>query len=516
MLREKPLDVAKDILPDLGSPAPFDSRSGFRLPTSDLLSAPAAASKVGEAELMEKAGQIVKKLSEFGLEGCIEKIHPGPVVTLFEYQPAPGVKYSRILSLTDDLCLGLMAESIRIDRIPGKSTVGIEVPNARRDVISIRDILESPVFLQSSSRLTMALGKKINGEAFVTDLSKMPHLLVAGATGQGKSVGLNTMITSILFKSTPDEVKFIFIDPKRIELGMYADIPHLLTPIVTDSKLAAGALIWAVHEMEERYKLLARYKVKDIGSYNHYVEENQPLPVREEENSLRKIPYIVIVIDELADLLAVASKEVELCLQRLAQMARAVGIHIIMATQRPSVEVVTGTIKANFPSRISFRLLSKHDSKTILDQVGAEHLLGKGDMLILPPNTAKLLRVHGAFISENETKRVVEFLKGQAEPVFQSLRTGGGEEGEETDDGGGEGGSDPLYEEVARFIVKQRKASTSILQRRFRVGYGRAARLMDMLEEEGVVGPADGSRPRDVLVPADYYDSVDETHDPDA
>lgn len=502
-------------IPEMRIAAPL-SRSGFRLPPVTLLTPAAAGSKVNEAELMEKAGQIIRKLAEFGLEGSVEAIHPGPVVTLFEFKPAPGVKYSRIVSLLDDLCLGLRAESIRVDRIPGKSTVGIEVPNSHSEVIQIRDILESAEFAQSRSRITLALGKRINGDVYVTDLAKMPHLLVAGATGQGKSVGLNTMITSILFKSTPDEVKFIFIDPKRLELGMYADIPHLLTPIVTDAKLAAGALIWAVREMEERYKLLAKYAVKDIETFNRMAREHEALPDSPGQSTLRTIPFIVIVIDELAELLTVASKEVELCLQRLAQMARAVGIHIVMATQRPSVEVVTGIIKANFPSRISFRLLSKHDSKTILDQVGAEHLLGKGDMLILPPNSSKLLRVHGALISEEETKRVVDFLKSQASPQFQEIVGPSDGEGEGEDGDGGNGGDDPLYEEVARFIVKQRKASTSILQRRFRIGYGRAARLMDLLEQEGIVGPADGSRPRDVLVAPDFYDAVDETRNPDA
>ncbi|MBP7866505.1 MAG: DNA translocase FtsK 4TM domain-containing protein [Acidobacteria bacterium] len=501
-------------IPEMKISAPL-SRSGFRLPPVTLLTPASAGSKVNEAELMEKAGQIIRKLAEFGLEGSVEAIHPGPVVTLFEFKPAPGVKYSRIVSLLDDLCLGLRAESIRVDRIPGKSTVGIEVPNSSSEVIQIRDILESAEFAQSRSRITLGLGKRINGDVYVTDLGKMPHLLVAGATGQGKSVGLNTMITSILFKATPDEVKFIFIDPKRLELGMYADIPHLLTPIVTDAKLAAGALIWAVREMEERYKLLAKYAVKDIETFNRLAREHEALPEAPGQSTLRTIPFIVIVIDELAELLSVASKEVELCLQRLAQMARAVGIHIVMATQRPSVEVVTGIIKANFPSRISFRLLSKHDSKTILDQVGAEHLLGKGDMLILPPNSSKLLRVHGAYISEEETKRVVDFLKSQASPQFQEIVGPPDGEGEGENGDGVNGGDDPLYEEVARFIVKQRKASTSILQRRFRIGYGRAARLMDLLEQEGIVGPADGSRPRDVLVPPDFYDAVDETRNPD-
>jgi S-DNA-T family DNA segregation ATPase FtsK/SpoIIIE len=476
-------------------------KSTFRLPSLPLLDAASSVAQISQSELMEKAQQIIRKYSEFGIDGSIDAIHPGPVVTLFEYKPAPGVKYSKMVSLVDDLCLGLRAESIRIDRIPGKSTVGIEVPNSQRQTIHIREVLESKEFLSSRSPLSLALGKRINGDVYLTDLAKMPHLLVAGATGAGKSVGLNTMITSILFKCTPDEVKFIFIDPKRLELGMYADIPHLMTPIVTDAKVAANTLIWTVHEMEERYKLLAKYAVKDIDSFNR---------LSREYDELDTLPYIVVVIDEFAELLSVASKEVELCLQRLAQMARAVGIHLILATQRPSVEVVTGVIKANFPSRISFRLLSKHDSKTILDTVGAEHLLGKGDMLFLPPNSAKLIRVHGAFISEEETKKLVEFLKNQAEPEYLDLVPPNGD----AENGGDSvvSGDDPLYEEVARFVVKNRKASTSVLQRRFRIGYGRAARLMDILEEEGIVGEALGSRPREVLVPPDYFREVDQTH----
>ena len=475
--------------------------SNFRLPPLSLLAGSSAAARISESELMDKAQQIIRKYQEFGIDGSIDAIHPGPVVTLFEFKPAPGMKYSRIVGLVDDLCLGLKAESLRIDRIPGKSTIGIEVPNSQRQVIQIRDVVESKEFQNTRSRLLLALGKKINGDVFVTDLTKMPHLLVAGATGSGKSVGLNTMITSILYKATPEEVKFIFIDPKRLELGMYADIPHLLTPIVTDAKMAANTLLWAVHEMEERYKLLANYSVRDIESFNRLTLEN---------DDLENLPFIVIIIDELAELLSVASKEVELCLQRLAQMARAVGIHIIIATQRPSVEIVTGVIKANFPSRISFRLLSKHDSKTILDTVGAEHLLGKGDMLILPPNSAKMIRVHGAYITEEETKALVDFLKGQQEPAYQDLVPPDVEEPE--GEGNGFTGDDPLFDEVARFVVKNRKASTSVLQRRFRIGYGRAARLMDMLEEEGLIGQAVGSRPREVLVPPNYFDEIDQTN----
>ncbi|MBN2430342.1 MAG: DNA translocase FtsK [Acidobacteria bacterium] len=474
----------------------------FPSPPLSLLHESHETAKVNETELMEKAGQIIEKLSEFNISGSIAAIHPGPVVTLFEFRPAPGVKYSRILSLVDDLCLGLKAVSIRIDRIPGKSTIGIEVPNNQRQLIPIRSLLESREFQSARSPLTLALGKRINGDAFITDLGVMPHLLVAGATGTGKSVGLNSMITSILYKSNPQQVRFVMIDIKRTELNFYEDIPHLLTPIVTDAKVAANTLIWTVQEMEERYKLLAKYAVRDISQFNK---------VSADTGETEPLPYVVIVIDEFAELLSVASKEVELCLQRLAQMARAVGIHVLLATQRPSVETITGVIKANFPARISFRLLSRHDSKTILDTVGAEHLLGKGDMLFLPPNSSKLIRIHGCYTDEDETKRLVDFLKKYGEPDYQDLPI------PRADDDSEEGVLDPqdddLYEDVARFIVKYRKASTSVLQRRFRIGYGRAARLMDVLEENGLVGPPNGSRPREVLVPPDFYDQVDSTKD---
>jgi S-DNA-T family DNA segregation ATPase FtsK/SpoIIIE len=477
------------------------SPADFPIPPLSLLNESQETAKVNETELMEKAGQIIEKLAEFNISGSIAAIHPGPVVTLFEFRPAPGVKYSRILSLVDDLCLGLKAVSIRIDRIPGKSTIGIEVPNNQRQTIPIRSLLESREFQSARSPLTLGLGKRINGDSFITDLGVMPHLLVAGATGTGKSVGLNSMITSILYKSNPQQVRFVMIDIKRTELNLYEDIPHLLTPIVTEAKMAANTLIWTVQEMEERYKLLAKFAVRDIAQFNKVCADT---------GETEPLPYVVIVIDEFAELLSVASKEVELCLQRLAQMARAVGIHLLLATQRPSVEVITGVIKANFPARISFRLLSRHDSKTILDTVGAEHLLGKGDMLFLPPNSSKLIRIHGCYTDEEETKRLVEFLKKHGEPDYLDLQIAGGEDGD-SEDGMPDPRDDELYEDVARFVVKYRKASTSVLQRRFRIGYGRAARLMDALEDNGLVGPPNGSRPREVMVPPDYYDEVDST-----
>lgn len=474
----------------------------FRLPSLDFLQPSSEEGGVDEQELMERAQKLATKCAEFDVHGRVLQIHPGPVVTTFEFKPDPGVKYSRITNLADDLCLGLHAESIRIDRIPGKNTVGIEVPNLHRQAILVREILASTAFQESRSKLTLSLGKLINGNTYVTDLDRMPHLLIAGATGSGKSVSLNCMVCSILYKATPAEVRFIMIDPKRLELGVYEGIPHLLTPIVTDPKEAANALSWAVTEMEERYKLLAQHGVRNIDQYNHLVESASIESEGEEAGSL---PYIVIIVDELADLMMTAGKEVEMSLTRLAQMARAIGIHLILATQRPSVDVLTGLIKANFPARISFRVSSKIDSRTILDCNGAEQLLGQGDMLFLPPGTSRLVRIHGAYISEKEIKNITDFLKKQAEPDYQTeILSGTGENG----NGLAEAADldDELYEEAARFVVETGKASTSLLQRRLRVGYGRAARLLDMMERDGIIGPPDGSKAREVLVPSDYFE----------
>jgi len=426
-------------------------------------------------------------------------------VTTFEFKPDPGVRYSRMISMSDDLCLALKAEAIRIDRISGKNTVGVEVPNIKRQTIFLRDILESEHFLDSPSLLTLGLGKLIDGSTFVANLTKMPHLLIAGATGSGKSVGLNCVVCSILYKAVPDEVRFIMIDPKRLELGLYEGIPHLLTPIVTDPRQAANALNWAVIEMEERYRLLAEAGVRNIDQYNEELRGSRKVL----EEGLKPLPYIVVVVDELADLMMTAGKEVEASLTRLAQMARAIGIHLILATQRPSVDVLTGLIKANFPCRISFRVASKVDSRTILDVNGAEQLLGQGDMLYKSPATSRLVRVHGAYISEKEIGQVTAFLKQQAEPQYREEILESPEE-DETDLGDIEQLEDDLYQEAARFVVEIRKASTSLLQRRFRVGYGRAARLLDIMQHEGIVGPPDGSKPREVLVASDYFDEVDE------
>jgi DNA segregation ATPase FtsK/SpoIIIE, S-DNA-T family len=478
----------------------------YRSPSLDFLQDPPDDIVFDEAELIEQARKLATKCAEFDVLGRVLQIHPGPVVTTFEFKPDPGVKYSRITNLADDLCLGLRAESVRIDRVPGKNTVGIEVPNARRRIISLKEILASTAFQKASSRLTLGLGQLINGATYVTDLSRMPHLLIAGSTGSGKSVGLNCMVCSILYKADPDEVRFIMVDPKRLELGLYEDIPHLLTPIVTDPKKAANALNWAVREMEERYRTLARMGVRNIAQYNALTRESRTGEAGGEPSPL---PAIVIIVDELADLMMTAGKDVEWAVTRLAQMARAVGIHLILATQRPSVDVITGLIKANFPSRISFRVSSKVDSRTILDANGAELLLGMGDMLFLSPGTARLTRIHGAFVSEKEIARIVKFLRDQGEPDYREeilLAEEDESEGASIDVGDLE---DRLFDEAARFVVETRKASTSLLQRRFRIGYGRAARLLDIMEHEGIVGPPDGSRPREVLVPPNHFEEID-------
>ncbi|PYS57422.1 MAG: cell division protein FtsK, partial [Acidobacteria bacterium] len=398
----------------------------------------------------------------------------GPVVTTYEFKPDPGVKYSRVTSLVDDLCLALKAESIRIDRMPGKPHVGIEVPNPRRETIYLREVIESRAFKESTSKLTIALGKTIDGLNYVTDLTKMPHLLIAGTTGSGKSVGVNSLLVSILYRARPDEVKVILIDPKRLELGLYEDIPHLATPIIVDPKPAARALRWAVGEMERRYKELAGWGVRNIDGYNAERERRNTVKDFDENGEpWTRMPYIVIIIDELADLMMTSGHEVEDSITRLAQMARAVGIHLVLATQRPSVDVITGLIKANFPSRISYRVSSKVDSRTILDTNGAEHLLGKGDMLFLPPGSSRLLRVHGAYVDESEINKVVSHIKAQWEPDYDETITQSDEEAMGLEDSGGE--RDELFEDALRIVVDMKRASTSVLQRRLRIGYGRAA-----------------------------------------
>jgi S-DNA-T family DNA segregation ATPase FtsK/SpoIIIE len=492
---------------------PAERKKGtYITPPLALLDAPRGERKIDERELMDGARLLEEKCREFSVEGTVVQIHPGPVVTTYEFKPDAGVKYSKITGLADDLCLAMQAESVLIDRIPGKSTVGIQIPNPNREVISMRELLESDAYKRSASKLTLALGKTIHGEPFVSDLATMPHLLIAGSTGAGKSVSVNAMLSSILFRATPDDVRLIMIDPKRLELGMYEEIPHLLTPVVVDPKLAANALRWAVHEMEERYKTLAAAGVRNIEQYNRNLKlaqvENKGPVTDDHGNEVRTLPYIVVLIDELADLMMVASNEVEESICRLAQMARAVGIHLILATQRPSVDVITGLIKANLPARISFRVSSKIDSRTILDGNGAEQLLGKGDMLYLPPASSRFVRLHGPYISEQESARLASFLRKQGKPTYDVTIT------EEDGKPGGalEFEKDDLYEEAARIVVTSGQASISYLQRRLRIGFSRAARLVDMMEAEGLVSGvsgAAGGKSREVLVKPDYFDEVD-------
>ncbi|HEY3093031.1 MAG TPA: DNA translocase FtsK, partial [Vicinamibacterales bacterium] len=462
--------------------------------------------KIDERELMDAARQLEEKCREFAVEGQVAQIHPGPVVTTFEFKPDAGVKYSKITSLADDLCLAMQAESVLIDRIPGKSTVGIQIPNPNREAISLRELLQSEAYERSTSKLTLALGKTIHGEPYVTDLATMPHLLIAGSTGTGKSVGLNAMLTSILYRATPDDVRMIMIDPKRLELGMYEEIPHLLTPVVVDPKKAANALRWAVREMEERYKTLAAEGVRNIEQYNRNIRMTLQETGNKEPDAPKPLPFIVVVIDELADLMMVASNEVEESICRLAQMARAIGIHLILATQRPSVDVITGLIKANLPSRISFRVSSKTDSRTILDGNGAEQLLGKGDMLFLPPASSRCIRLHGPYISEQESARLASFLRKQGKPIFDESIT---DEEEKSGAGTVEFEKDDLYDEAARIVVSSGQVSISYLQRKLRIGFSRAARLVDMMEAEGLVSPGAGGKPREVLVDRGYFEEVD-------
>jgi S-DNA-T family DNA segregation ATPase FtsK/SpoIIIE len=478
--------------------------SGFKLPPSTLLNSGGGPQAIREDELREEAKVLVEKCGEFDVRGQVVQINPGPMVTTYEFKPEAGVKYSRVTGLADDLCLAMRAESILIERMAGKSTVGIQVPNHERETIHLRDVLESETFAKSKARLTLAMGKDINGRIVTADLASMPHVLIAGSTGSGKSVAINAMIMSLLFRTTPSQVRLILVDPKRVELGMYEGIPHLFTPIITEPKLAANALRNAVREMERRLKLLASRSVRNIDQYNKLFEGStlslfgQDSEGEEEESPL---PYIVIIIDELADLMMLDRANVEESITRLAQMARAVGIHLVLATQRPSVDVITGLIKANVPTRISFRLATKVDSRTILDTNGAEALLGRGDMLFLPPGTSRLMRLHAPYVSEKETAAVVGFWKdqGQAEYVEGFLESPKDERAAVEGSSPDEDENDPMFDDAVRLVFEFGKASTSLLQRRLRIGYGRAAHLIDLMERDGLVGPADGSRPRELL-----------------
>jgi DNA segregation ATPase FtsK/SpoIIIE, S-DNA-T family len=474
--------------------------SGFKLPPSTLLTPGGGPSAVREDELREEAKVLVEKCGEFDVRGQVVQINPGPMVTTYEFKPEAGVKYSRVTGLADDLCLAMRAESILIERMAGKSTVGIQVPNHERETIQLRDVLESETFAKAKSRLTLAMGKDINGRIVTADLASMPHVLIAGSTGSGKSVAINAMIMSLLFRTTPQQVRLILVDPKRVELGMYEGVPHLFTPIITEPKLAANALRNAVREMERRLKLLASRSVRNIDQYNKLFE-GAMASLFDDGESEEPLPYIVIIIDELADLMMLDRANVEESITRLAQMARAVGIHLILATQRPSVDVITGLIKANVPTRISFRLATKVDSRTILDTNGAEALLGRGDMLFLPPGTSRLMRLHAPYVSEKETAAIVKFWKdqGTAEYAEGFLESPKDERAAVEGSNGDENENDPMFDDAVRLVFEFGKASTSLLQRRLRVGYGRAAHLIDLMERDGLVGPADGSRPRELL-----------------
>jgi len=466
------------------------ARGEWRLPPLSLLEKPElTVQKVDKEEYYKISKQLEQKLVNFGVSGRVVGISPGPVVTTYEYAPAAGIKINKIVALADDLALGLKAQSVRVvGSVPGKAALGIEIPNKDRQVVYIRDLLTTEKYRSSVAKLSIALGLDVVGNPVIADLAKMPHLLIAGATGAGKSVAINTIISSLLYNATPDEVRLLMVDPKRIELSGYEGIPHLLHPVVVEPKLASRALQWAVREMERRYRLLEEAKVKNFDSYN--------------ETATERLPYIVIIVDELADLMMVASKDVEASIARLAQMARASGMHLILATQRPSVDVLTGLIKANFPTRISFKVASKIDSRTIIDTSGAEHLLGAGDMLYLPSGRP-LQRIHGAYISEAETASIVDFLKRQGgasydDSVVSEVEAEVGKEGQGAEE------ADERYDEAVAVVCESGQASISMVQRRLRIGYNRAARLIELMEKEGVVGPADGARPREVLVRKSY------------
>ncbi|HZQ94418.1 MAG TPA: DNA translocase FtsK [Candidatus Sulfotelmatobacter sp.] len=491
---------------------------GYKLPSSSLLQRPDEQQAVDADELKLLAQVLTEKYAEFEVHGQITQINPGPVVTTFEFKPEAGIKYSRITNLSDDLCLALKAESILIERMAGKSTVGIQVPNRQREIIWLRENIESQEFMGSKSKMTIAMGKDINGRIVTADLAGMPHLLIAGSTGAGKSVAINAMIMSILYKATPDQVRLILVDPKRLELGNYEGVPHLYTPIITEPKLAANALRNAVREMERRLKLLAAKGVRNIDQYNKLFDRGDTPSLFGEDSDEKPIPYIVIIIDELADLMMLDSSNVEESITRLAQMARAVGIHLVLATQRPSVDVITGLIKANFPARVSFRVATKVDSRTILDANGAEALLGKGDMLYLPSGSARVHRLHAPFVTEKEIAAVVEFWKSQATAEYQQAFLEAPKEEREagsasTGDSGeaGEAEDDPMYCDAVKLVVEFGKASTSLLQRRLRIGYGRAAHLIDLMEQDGIVGAADGPKPREVLKRPDWISEIEET-----
>lgn len=476
------------------------SEDDYRLPPADLLDEPQHSGRTVDRNVLESNGHTLeKKLADLGVKGEVTAIHPGPVITMYELNLAPGIPLRKVLGMSDDLAMALKSGSTRVVApIPGKDTVGIEVPNLNREVVYFREIVESKAFLGMKEPLRIAIGKGIDGEPFAASLASMPHLLIAGATGTGKSVGLNCLICSWLMSCRPDELKLLLVDPKKLELSYYQDIPHLLHPVVTEAEKVPAVLGWAIREMERRYELLSRTGAKNIESYNRKVTTGQ-VQIGDGDTEPEKLPYIVIIVDELAELMMVAAKDIEISIARLAQMARASGIHLILATQRPSVDVITGVIKANFPARLSFQVSARADSRTILDTTGAENLLGRGDLLFLPPGTAKMRRLHGAFISENEIKRIADFIKQQREPVYlQEIAKH--VHSDESRSGSSELIDDEKYDEAVELVCRLGHASISLIQRHMRIGYNRAARIIEAMEAEGLIGPSDGtSRPREVL-----------------
>jgi len=491
------------LLPDLRK------AGDYHFPPFSLLDPGKPSEKIDRNELFEKKRRIEEKLREFKVSGEVREYHPGPIITTYEFFPDAGIKVSQVAGLSEELSLALEAESVRIQRIPGKSSLGIEIPNNKREIIKLRDIIQSEKFQNSPSKLTFALGKTVHGEVYITDLAIMPHLLIAGATGTGKSVALNALIASILYKATPDEVKLILIDPKRLEFTLYEGIPHLFAPVVNDPKKAGIILMDAVKKMEERLRLLSQMKVRNIEQYNQQVKtllaEKKGKLTEEEKQKLKPLPYIVIIIDELAELMMTSPQDVEYCLGRLAQLARAVGIHLVMATQRPSIDVITGTIKNNFNSRIAFRVPSKIDSRVIIDTVGAEKLLGLGDMLFMPPNFPRLIRLHCAYVSIPEVQRLVKYVKEQGSPeyderILQILKRTGDLPAEEE-----AGEKDELFDKAVELVLATGQASASYLQRKLKLGYARASRIIDQMEQEGLIGPPEGAKPREILVDARSY-----------
>ena len=514
-----PPQAAKPAPVQTSLPFPKPIEETFRPPPLELLDDPDPKQTIVDEEALRDGAAILQsKLRDFGVEGRVSEIHPGPIITLYEYEPASGVKVNRIVNLADDLALAMKALSVRIVApIPGKAVVGIEVPNPKRQTVYLKEILGDESFQSCRWKLPLALGKDIAGKPVTTDLSRMPHLLIAGATGTGKSVSLHSLILSILFRFSPSEVKFLMIDPKMLELTSYHGIPHLLHPVITDARRASDVLDWAVERMEQRYQLLSEEGVRNIESYNARIDKELASAAQEPEEpglgmtgtdgpeeeldegflpEQGRLPYIILVIDEMADLMIVSGRQIEETITRLAQMARAAGIHLLLATQRPSVDVLTGIIKANLPARISFRVSSRTDSRTILDSIGAERLLGRGDMLFLPPGTSKVRRIHGPYVSEPEIERVVDFLKQRGRPAYEKIPF----KSKKSKDDGEEFEHDEKYDHAVQIVAETRQASISMIQRRLRVGYNRAARMIERMEQEGVVGPQEGVKPREVLV----------------